>query len=159
MDKPYKKVLAFAPPMYDELWTAGKAMYKTEPAVADGGEIIIYAPHLNKVSEVHGKYLYEIGYHPLDYFLKQWDKYKHIPLGVLAHSTHVRGGGTYANGTEKARIKVTLATKISAADCKKLSLGYLDPKTVRVEEWQGKEKEGTLYVAKAGEMLYRVKAK
>ncbi len=158
VEKPFKKVLAFAPPMYDELWTAGKAMYKTEPAVSDGGEIIIYAPHLETVSHVHGKYLNQIGYHPLDYFLKQWEKYKDIPLGVLAHSTHVRGGGTYTDGVEKARIKVTLASKISAEECRKLSLGYLDPRSIKLEEWQGKEKEGILYVAKAGEMLYRVKA-
>lgn len=155
--KPYQRVLAWAPEMYDELWTAGKAMYKTDPAVADGGEIIIYAPHLETVSGVHGKHIFEIGYHPLDYFLKQWDKFKHVPLGVLAHSTHVRGGGTFENGVEKPRIKVTLASKISADDCKKLSLGYLDPKSVRVEDWQGKEAEGKLYVPKAGEMLYRVK--
>ena len=159
VEKPFKKVLAVTPPMYDELWTAGKAMYKTEPAVEDGGEIIIYAPHLDKVSEVHGKYIYEIGYHPLEYFLKQWDKFKTIPLGVLAHSTHVRGGGTFENGVEKARIKVTLASKISEEDCKKLSLGYLDPKSIKLEDYQGKEAEGTLYVAKAGEMLYRVKEK
>ena len=158
VEKPFQKVLAFAPPMYDELWTAGKAMYKIEPAVSDGGEIIIYAPHLETVSHVHGKHLYNIGYHPLDYFLKQWDKYKDVPLGVLAHSTHVRGGGTYENGVEKARIKVTLASKISAEDCKKLSLGYLDPRSIKIEDYVGKEKEGTLYVAKAGEMLYRVKA-
>lgn len=157
VEKPFQKVLAFAPPMYDELWTAGKAMYKTEPAVSDGGEIIIYAPHLETVSYVHGKHLLNIGYHPLEYFLKQWDKYKDVPLGVLAHSTHVRGGGTYENGVEKARIKVTLASKISAEDCKKLSLGYLDPKSIKVEDYVGKEKEGTLYVPKAGEMLYRVK--
>ncbi|MEO8394353.1 MAG: lactate racemase domain-containing protein, partial [Chloroflexota bacterium] len=159
VDKPFKKVLAFAPPMYDELWTAGKAMYKTEPAVGDGGEIIIYAPHLDKISDVHGKYIYEVGYHPLAYFLNQWDKYKTIPLGVLAHSTHVRGGGTFENGVEKARIKVTLASKISEADCKKLSLGYLDPNSIKVADYQGKESEGILYLAKAGEMLYRVKEK
>ena len=159
VDKPFKKVLAVTPPMYDELWTAGKAMYKTEPAVEDGGEIIIYAPHLDKVSEVHGKYIYEIGYHPLEYFLKQWAKFKTIPLSVLAHSTHVRGGGTFENGVEKARIKVTLASKISEADCKKLSLGYLDPKSINLADYQGKEAEGTLYIAKAGEMLYRVKDK
>ncbi|MEP7290722.1 MAG: lactate racemase domain-containing protein, partial [Chloroflexota bacterium] len=123
VEKPFTKVLAFAPPMYDELWTAGKAMYKTEPAVSDGGEIVIYAPHLETVSHVHGKYIYQIGYHPLDYFLKQWDKFSNVPLGVLAHSTHVRGGGTFVDGVEKARIKVTLASKISAEDCKKLSLG------------------------------------
>ncbi|MFN8447444.1 MAG: lactate racemase domain-containing protein [Anaerolineae bacterium] len=155
--KPYQRVLAWAPSMYDELWTAGKAMYKTDPVVADGGEIIIFAPHLNMVSRVHGKHIMEIGYHPLDYFLKQWDKFKHVPLGVLAHSTHVRGGGTFENGVEKPRIKVTLASQISAEDCRKLSLGYLDPATVRIEQWQGKEAEGWLYVPKAGEMLYRVK--
>ena len=157
VEKPFQKVLAFAPPMYDELWTAGKAMYKSDPAIADGGEIIIYAPHLETVSHVHGKFLQRIGYHPLDYFLKQWDKFKDVPLGVLAHSTHVRGGGTYENGVEKARIKVTLASKLSAEDCKKLSLGYLDPKTVKLNEWQGKEQDGVLFVPKAGEMLYRVK--
>ncbi len=157
VDKPFTSVLAFTPPMYDELWTAGKAMYKTEPAVADGGEIIIYAPHLDKVSEVHGKYIYEIGYHTIEYFLKQWDKFKHVPLGVLAHSTHVRGGGTYEDGVEKPRLKVTLASKISAEDCKKLSLGYLDPATIKVDDWKGKESEGKLYVPKAGEMLYRLR--
>jgi lactate racemase len=157
VEKPFQRVLAFAPPMYDELWTGGKAMYKTEPAVADGGEIVIYAPHLDTLSVVHGKYLDRIGYHPLAYFLKQWDKFKDVPLGVLAHSTHVRGGGTFEDGVEKPRIKVTLASRISAEDCKKLSLGYMDPTSVKIEEWQGKEKEGILYVPKAGEMLYRVK--
>jgi nickel-dependent lactate racemase len=155
VEKPYTRVLAAAAPMYDELWTAGKAMYKTEPAVSDGGEIVIYAPHLETVSQVHGKWLYEVGYHPVEYFLKQWDKFKHVPLGVLAHSTHVRGGGSFENGVEKARIKVILASKISAEDCKKLSLGYLDPAKVKPEDWQGKD--GALYVPKAGEILYRVK--
>jgi nickel-dependent lactate racemase len=157
VEKPYQRVLAFAPPMYDELWTAGKAMYKTEPAVCDGGEIIIWAPHLDTVSHVHGKYIYQVGYHPLDYFLKQWDKFKDVPLGVLAHSTHVRGGGIFADGVEHPRIKVTLASKLSPEACQNLSLGYLDPNTVKLEEWQGREAEGILYVPKAGEMLYRVR--
>jgi hypothetical protein len=67
----------------------------------------------------------------------------------------VRGGGSFENGVEKARINVILASRISAEDCKKLSLGYLDPAKVKVEDWQGKE--GALYVPKAGEILYRVK--
>ena len=92
-DRPYQRVLSCAPPMYDELWTAAKAMYKLEPAVAPGGEVVIYAPHLEVVSHVHGKYIYEVGYHCLPYFLDDWDRFKHIPLGVLAHSTHVRGCG------------------------------------------------------------------
>ncbi len=157
VDKPFKRVLSAAPPMYDELWTAAKAMYKLEPAIADGGEVIVYAPQLGVVSHVHGNYIYEAGYHIRDFYLKQWDKYGHIPLGVLAHGTHLRGSGVYENGIEKARIEVTLATAIPETDCKTLALGYLNPASIKVEEWQGREDEGILYVPKAGEMLYRVR--
>lgn len=158
VDEPFKKVLSYAPPMYDELWTGGKAMYKLEPALAEGGELTIYAPHLDVVSHVHGKYIYEIGYHVLPYFLNQWDKFKHIPLGVLAHSTHVRGDGRFENGVERPRATVKLATKLTPSDCDQLALGYVDPKTINVAEWQNREGEGVLYVPKAGEMLYRVKS-
>ena len=155
VERPYRRVLSCAPPMYDELWTAGKAMYKLEPALAEGGELIIYAPHLDVVSHVHGKYIYEIGYHVLPYFLQQWERFKHIPLGVLAHSTHVRGDGRFANGIEYPRASVTLATKLPPKDCRQLALGYQNPAEINVAEWQNREEEGILYVPKAGEMLYR----
>lgn len=159
LDKPLQRVLSKAPSMYDELWTAAKAMYKLEPAIAEGGEVVVYAPHLDTVSIVHGAHIYEAGYHVRDYYLKQWECFKHLPLGVLAHGTHLRGSGTYENGVENARIRVTLASQISAADCAKLSLGYLDPASIHPEDWQGREAEGILYVPKAGEMLYRLRVK
>jgi nickel-dependent lactate racemase len=154
-DKPFKKVLSCAPKMYDELWTAAKAMYKLEPAVAMGGEVVIYAPHLDVVSHVHGRYIYEIGYHILPYFLQDWERYKHIPLGVLAHSTHVRGSGHMEVGMEKPNVSVTLASKISPEDCARLNLGYLDSASVKVEEWMDREDDGVLYVPRAGEILFR----
>jgi len=154
--RPFQRVLSCAPPMYDELWTAAKAMYKLEPAVAAGGEVVIYAPHLDVVSHVHGKYIYEVGYHILPYFLNDWERFKHVPLGVLAHSTHVRGSGVMAGSVEKANIRVTLASKISPEDCARLNLGYLDPAQIHPADWQNHEDEGILYVPKAGEMLYRV---
>lgn len=157
VDQPFQRVLSGAPPMYDELWTAAKAMYKIEPAVAVGGEVVIYAPHLDVVSRAHGKYIYEIGYHILPYFLENWERFKHIPLGVLAHSTHLRGSGVMENGMETPNVKVTLASKIPEEDCKRLNLGYLDPAKVRLDEWKGKETEGILYVPKAGEILYRLR--
>ncbi len=157
VDKPFQRVLSCAPPMYDELWTAGKAMYKLEPALAAGGELTIYAPHLDVVSHVHGQYIYEIGYHVLPYFLQQWDRFKHVPLGVLAHSTHVRGDGDFRDGVEYPRAAVNLATRLSSEACEKLALGYQNPAEIDVTEWQGREAEGVLYVPKAGEMLYRVK--
>lgn len=156
-EKPFQKVLSCAPPMYDELWTGAKAMYKLEPAVAVGGEVIIYAPHLDVVSHVHGKYIYEVGYHILLYFLNGWERFKHIPLGVLAHSTHVRGSGVMENDIEKPNVRVTLASKLPAEDCARLNLGYLDPAKVNVDEWKDREDEGILYVPKAGEILYRLK--
>jgi lactate racemase len=159
VDQPYQRVLSYAPPMYDELWVAAKAMYKLDPVVADGGEIIVYAPHLSVVSHVHGKNIYKIGYHVRDYFLKQWDRFQGIPLGVIAHSTHLRGSGSFEAGLEKARIRVTLASQISAEDCAHLNLGYLNPAAIRLESWQQREQEGMLFVPKAGEMLYRVRSR
>ncbi|HXQ36995.1 MAG TPA: lactate racemase domain-containing protein, partial [Anaerolineales bacterium] len=156
-NKPYQHVLSCAPTMYDELWTCAKAMYKLEPAVAAGGEVIIYAPHLEVVSQVHGRHIYETGYHTLPYFLSNWERFKHIPLGVLAHSTHLRGSGSMENGIEKPNVKVTLASRISAEDCARLNLGYLDPLKIHLDEWKNREGKGILIVAQAGEILYRVK--
>jgi nickel-dependent lactate racemase len=156
-ERPFRRVLSCAPPMYNELWTAAKAMYKLEPAVAVGGEVVIYAPHLDAVSRVHGRYIYETGYHILPYFLANWERFKHIPLGVLAHSTHLRGSGVMENGVEKPNVRVTLASKIPPEDCARLNLGYLDPATIHMDEWENREDEGILYVLKAGEILYRLK--
>ena len=132
-------------------------MYKLEPVVADGGELIIYAPHMHEVSVTHGKLIKEVGYHCRDYFTKQWDKFKHYPWGVLAHSTHVRGGGTYENGVEKCRVQVTLASQIPEKVCREINLGYRDPASIQIEDYADREDEGVLLVRKAGEQLYRLK--
>ncbi len=157
-DRPYQQVLSVLPAMYDEMWVGAKGMYKTDPAIADGGEVIIYAPHVRHVSHVHGKILQQVGYHVRDYFVAQWDKFKHLSWGVLAHSTHLKGKGSYVNGVERPRINVTLATGISEGECRALNLGYRDPAGIEPASFAGRESEGVLYVPKAGEYLYRVKA-
>lgn len=157
VERPFQRVLSVMPEMYDDLWTAAKGMYKLEPAIADGGEVVIFAPHIDEVSYVHGEVIDEIGYHVRDYFLQQWDRFREYPWGVLAHSTHLRGAGTYEDGVERPRIRVTLATGISPERCERLGLGYLDPSTVDPEEWADREGEGVLLVRRAGEMLYRLK--
>ena len=157
VEKPFHTVLSCAPAMYDELWVGGKCMYKLEPVVADGGELIIYAPHIHEVSVTHGRLIEEIGYHCRDYFLAQWEKFRNYPWGVLAHSTHVRGVGTYVNGVERCRIRVTLATGIPREICEKINLGYRDPMEIRPEDFAGRETEGIFLVPKAGERLYRVR--
>jgi len=157
VDKPFRRVLSVMPEMYDDLWTAAKGMYKLEPAIADGGEVIIYAPHIDEVSYTHGHVIDEIGYHVRDYFVEQWDRFKDYPWGVLAHSTHLRGDGVYENGVERPRIRVTLATRIPRERCERIGLGYLDPTTVNPKEWANREEDGILLVRRAGEVLYRVK--
>jgi len=156
-EHPFHTVLSCAPLMYDELWVGGKCMYKLEPVVADGGELIIYAPHIHEVSVTHGAVIRRIGYHCRDYFLKQWDKFKDVPWGELAHSTHVRGIGTYEDGIEHCRVQVTLATGIPEEMCVEINLGYRDPATIEPSAFANREDEGVLLVPKAGEMLYHLR--
>jgi nickel-dependent lactate racemase len=156
-DKPYQQVMSVLPAMYDEIWVGAKGMYKTEPAIADGGEVIIYAPHVHEVSVVHGKLIRQVGYHVRDYFVAQWEKFQHLAWGVLAHSTHLKGAGTFEGGVERPRINVTLATGISPEECRALNLGYRDPATIDPKSFAGREDDGILYVPKAGEYLYRLR--
>ncbi|MGC5583991.1 lactate racemase domain-containing protein [Ornithinimicrobium sp. W1679] len=156
LDEPMHRVIAVMPTRYDDIWTAAKGGYKTEPAIADGGEVVIYAPHVTEVSEVHHE-IYDIGYHCRDYFVKQWERFEHIHWGVLAHSTHLRGQGTYdpQTGEERLRIRVTLATGIPREVCERINLGYLDPATVDLEALA--DEPGTTVIPNAGEVLYRVR--
>ncbi len=158
-DRPYQTVLGIAPDMYEDIWTAGKVMYKLESIVADGGTLIIYAPHICELSYTHGKILDQIGYHTRDYFLKQPDKFKDFPRAVLAHSTHVKGIGTYTDGVEESRVNVVLATKIDRQRCENVNLGYMDPGQIDIASYENREDEGILVVHNAGEILYRLRSR
>jgi hypothetical protein len=76
---------------------------------------------------------------------------------VIAHSTHVRGIGTYEDGVEKCRVRVTLATGIPREVCEEISLGYRDWREIKAEDYADRENEGILHVPKAGEMLYHLR--
>lgn len=156
VDRPFQKVIAMMPTRYDDIWTAAKGCYKMQPAMADGGEVIIYAPHVTEVSEQHPE-IYEIGYHCTDYFTQQWDAFSHVPKGVLAHSTHVRGAGTYDTNTatEHNRIKVTLCTQIPAEVCQQVNLGHLALADADFDAWNA---DPEVFVQEnAGEVLYRLR--
>ncbi len=155
-DQPYKTILGITPKMYDDIWTAGKVAYKLEPVAADGATLIIYAPHITEISYTHGKVLDKIGYHTRDYFLKQMDKFMDVPRASLAHSTHVKGIGTFIDGVEKPRINVVLATGIGRQRCEKVNLGYMNPAEIKISDYETREDEGILVVHHAGETLYRL---
>jgi nickel-dependent lactate racemase len=156
LDKPVQKVLSVMGTKYQDIWTAAKGMYKVEPAIADGGEVIIYAPHVKEFAFSHPE-LERIGYHCMPFFLAQWDEYGHFPGGLLAHSTHLRGQGTYsAEDGEQCRIIVTLATGISEERCRAMNLNYLDPASLDIDAFP-KDDPHYLFIPHAGEMLFRLK--
>jgi nickel-dependent lactate racemase len=157
VDRPFHTIVSCAPAMYDEIWTAGKCMYKLEPVLADDGELIIHAPHVEGFSVAHGRVIEEIGYHCRDYFVAQWPRFAQHPWGVLAHSTHVHGLGTFTDGVERRRARVSLATRIAPDRCRAVNLGYRDPASLDLAAWAGRESEGILVVPKAGEILFRLK--
>jgi nickel-dependent lactate racemase len=155
LDHPVRRVLSIMPTRYEDIWTAAKGFYKLEPIVADGGEVIIYAPHITTVSVMH-PHIAEIGYHNRDYFLKQWDRFSGVPWGDLAHSTHLRGQGTYDDVRgEQNRVTVTLATGIAEDVVRSVNLSYLDPATVDVADYEADP--DTFVEPHAGEVLYRLR--
>jgi nickel-dependent lactate racemase len=154
--RPFRLVLGRAPEMYDEIWVAGKVVYKLEQVVAPGGTLIIYGPHIREISRTWGAEIEKVGYHVRDYFLAQPELFGTVPRGVMAHSTHVCGTGRYENGVETPDVKVVLATGIPEETCRWIGLGYLDPATVRIDDYRDREAEGILFVDHAGETLYRL---
>ena len=154
--RPVARVLSLVPPRYEDLWTGAKGFYKVEPVVADGGQVVIYAPHLTEISTVHPE-VEQVGYHCRDYFVGQWDRFSHLPWGVLAHSTHLRGAGTWdpIDG-ERCRVTVTLATGISEERVRAAGLDFLDPAEIDVAAWSAQPE--TLVVPDAGEVLYRLRS-
>jgi lactate racemase len=155
LDAPVRRVLSLIPAKYDDMWTGAKGFYKVEPIVADGGQAVLYAPHIREISSTHPA-IEQIGYHCRDYFVKQWDRFKDFHWGDLAHSTHLRGAGTYdeVNG-ERDRVTVTLATDIPEEVTRSINLDYLDPHQVDPTAWAADP--DTLVVPDAGEDLYRLR--
>ena len=154
-DSPVRRVVSVMPEKYEDIWTAAKGFYKLEPIVADGGEVIIYAPHITQISVMHPS-IVEIGYHNRDYFLGQWQEFKHHPWGDLAHSTHLRGQGTWTpEAGETNRVTVTLATGIPEDVVRSVALEYRDPATIDLDACL--RDPDTFVEPYAGEVLYRLR--
>lgn len=155
LDRPFKRVLGLTPPIYEELWVAGKAMYKLEPIVADGGELVIHGEQIREISFVHGSEIERIGYHTRDYFTEQWERFSQEPKLILAHSANVKGVGSFENGVEYPRIRVSLATSIPEMTCQRIGLGYRAIAEIDIERWRADP--DTLVIEEAGQVLYRLK--
>jgi nickel-dependent lactate racemase len=155
LDAPVRRVLSLIPEKYGDMWTGAKGFYKVEPVVADGGQVVLYAPHIKEIAAMHPA-IAEIGYHCRDYFVKQWDRFADLHWSDLAHSTHMRGAGTWDEfDGERDRVTVTLATGIPEDLTRAVNLDYLDPARVDLAAWEADPE--TLVVPDAGEVLFRLR--
>jgi nickel-dependent lactate racemase len=153
---PVRRVVSVIPRRYQEMWTAAKGFYKVEPVVADGGEVILYAPHVTGFAAAHPE-IERVGYHCRDYFTGQWERFRRVPWAVLAHSTHLRGAGSYDERTgERCRVTVSVASAMPAARVRGVSLNHVDPGAVDLAALAGDP--DTLVVPDAGEILFRLAA-
>lgn len=152
----YRRVVALLDEHYDEMWTGGKASYRLGAIVAEGGELIIYAPHLRCISDTHGAAIERFGYQPLASVRRLVAESGGELAGnlcVAAHLTHVAYAGR-ADNPLAARFQITLASRIDAETCRRVNLNYLNPADFRVEDYQ-RDAE-TLVVERAGRDLYLV---
>jgi nickel-dependent lactate racemase len=152
----YKKVVALLDEHYDELWVGGKASYKLGAIIENGGELIIFAPHLTKLSETHGRLIEKYGYAPLESVRDMLGASQELRenLCIAAHLAHVAYAGRLdEEGRMIPRYRITMATGIDEATCKRVNLGFLDYRTFHYERL-GADPD-TLIVKDAGRDLYK----
>src|SRR5437870_11472065 len=153
----YKRVVALLDEHYDELWVGGKASYKLGGIIEEGGELIIYAPHLRSISETHGRLIEKYGYAPLDRVREMVALSTELQnnLAVAAHLAHV----SYAGQRDEAgrvvpRYQITMAVALEEATCQRVHLGFTDHRMVRRQDYE--DDSDTLVVERAGRDLYLV---
>lgn len=153
----YRRVIALLDEHLEDLWVGGKASYRLGPVIKEGGELIIYAPHLTSLSDVHGELIKRYGYAPLESIRELVAESKELQdnLCVAAHLAHVSfAGRRLADGTIVPRYSITLASAVDEDTCRQVNLGYMDPRSFRREDYLGDA--DTLIVEQAGRDLYLV---
>ncbi len=154
-DRKYKRVVALLDPHYDELWVGGKASYKLGAIIEEGGELIIYAPHLTKLSETHGALIEKYGYAPLESVRDMLGVSPELRenLCIAAHLAHVAYAGRLDDeGKIVPRYKIMMATGLDEETCRRVNLGYIDYRSFDYESLRFDP--DSLIVADAGRDLY-----
>jgi nickel-dependent lactate racemase len=123
---PLKKVVAVM--QGDEFystWVANKAIYRTRMAMADGGELLIIAPGLERFGEQEevDKLIRKYGYSGTEKVMKLW---RECPEdGVLKDLTH--GTAHLIHGSSEGRFTITYAPgKLSEEDVRSVNFNYAD---------------------------------
>ncbi len=154
----YKRVVALLDEHYEELWLGGKASYRLGGIIEEGGELIIFAPHLKCISETHGADIEKFGgYAPLEKIkeLVAASGELQANLCVAAHLAHVAfAGRSDESGETQTRFKILLASQVDAEMCRRVKLGFMDYQTFRLSNYENDA--DTLIVERAGRDLYLV---
>jgi nickel-dependent lactate racemase len=153
----YRRVVALLDEHYDELWVGGKASYKLGGIIEEGGELIIYAPHLRAISETHGLLIEKYGYAPIDRVREMVALSTELRsnLAVAAHLAHVSYAGSRdESGKVVPRYTITMASALDEATCRRVNLGFMDHREFRREDYD--QDPDTLVVERAGRDLYLV---
>jgi lactate racemase len=153
----YQRVVALLDEHYDELWVGGKASYKLGGIIETGGELIVYAPHLRAISETHGLLIEKYGYAPLDKVREMVALSTELQanLAVAAHLAHVSyAGARDASGQVIPRYRITLASALDEATCRRVNLGFMEHTEFLREDYDSDP--DTLVVERAGRDLYLV---
>jgi hypothetical protein len=140
------------------MWVGGKASYKLGGIIEEGGELIIYAPHLNQISATHGKLIEKYGYAPLEQVREMVEGSEELRanLAVAAHLAHVSySGSRNAEGRVVPRFRIVLASAVPEESCRRVNLGYMDPRTFHRANYENDP--DTKIVEDAGRDLYLVK--
>ena len=151
----YRRVVALLDEHYDELWVGGKASYKLGGIIKEGGELIIYAPHLRSISETHGRLIEKYGYAPLDRVREMVALSAELQnnLAVAAHLAHVSYAGQRDEmGRVIPRYRITMASALDEETCRRVHLGFMDYRRFRREDYESDS--DTLIVERAGRDLY-----
>jgi nickel-dependent lactate racemase len=153
----YRRVVALLDEHYDELWVGGKASYKLGGIIEQGGKLVIYAPHLRAISETHGLLIEKYGYAPIDRVREMVALSTELRsnLAVAAHLAHVSYAGSRdESGKVVPRYRITMASALDEATCRRVNLGFMDHREFRREDYDSDP--DTLVVERAGRDLYLV---
>jgi nickel-dependent lactate racemase len=154
----YKRVVALLDEHYDELWVGGKASYKLGSIIEEGGELIIFAPHLKAISQTHGRLIEKYGYAPLECVREMLQHSQELGdnLCVAAHLAHVTYAGRLdEHGRVVPRYRITMATGVDEAVCERVKLGFMDYRSFDLNSFESDPE--TLIVRDAGRDLYKYK--
>ena len=122
-DEPVSKIVAYMQPdEFRATWVANKAVYRTRMAIADGGELVVIAPGVERfgeqpeVDELVRKYGYISQAEVVDLYQSREDM-QDIPHGT-AHLVH---------GSSEGRFTITYAPGgLTKSEIESVGYGYLD---------------------------------